>query len=72
MGGESGAGRAVIDQIKENDISFIVLGSRGLGKIRRTIFGSVSTYVLHHSDVPVFICPPKIPPAYYDMIANVE
>uniref|UniRef100_K1R437 Uncharacterized protein n=1 Tax=Magallana gigas TaxID=29159 RepID=K1R437_MAGGI len=26
---------------------------------KRTITGSVSGYVLHHSSVPVLICPPK-------------
>ena len=33
----------------------IVMGSRGRGVFRRTILGSTSDYVLHHSDCPVLI-----------------
>ena len=36
----------------------IVMGSRGIGNIRRTILGSVSDYTVHHADVPVTIVPP--------------
>lgn len=36
--------------------AIIIMGTRGLGAIRRTIMGSVSDYVLHHSHVPVLIC----------------
>ncbi|XP_059153761.1 uncharacterized protein LOC131939467 [Physella acuta] len=36
--------------------TFIVTGTRGLGKFRRTMLGSVSDYILHHSHVPVLIC----------------
>ena len=34
----------------------IVMGTRGLGTVRRTILGSVSDYVLHHAHCPVIIC----------------
>ncbi|KAK0064163.1 universal stress protein YxiE-like isoform X1 [Biomphalaria glabrata] len=37
----------------------IVIGSRGQGKLKRTILGSVSDSVLHHSDIPVLICRSK-------------
>ena len=40
---------------------FIVIGSRGLSKVRRTILGSVSEYVVHHSRIPVVIVPPENP-----------
>ncbi|XP_052066405.1 universal stress protein in QAH/OAS sulfhydrylase 3'region-like [Mytilus californianus] len=36
--------------------ALIIMGTRGLGAIRRTIMGSVSDYVLHHAHVPVLIC----------------
>lgn len=34
----------------------IVIGSRGFGRIRRTLMGSVSNFVVHHSPVPVALC----------------
>lgn len=49
-------GEGVVHEAKELAASFIVTGSRGLGKVRRTILGSVSDYILHHASVPVIIC----------------
>lgn len=50
-------GEAIIEALKECGADVVVMGSRGLGAIRRTFVGSVSDYVLHHSPVPVIICP---------------
>ena len=50
-------GEAICDLVKECDLDLCVMGSRGIGAIRRTFVGSVSDYVLHHSHVPVIICP---------------
>ena len=52
-------GEAIVDAMKELNCHMAVMGSRGLGKIRRTIFGSVSDYVLHHSHKPIVIVPPE-------------
>jgi len=49
-------GETIIAEAKENDASLIVMGTRGLGNIRRTILGSVSDFVLHHAHCPVTIC----------------
>ncbi|KAI6673906.1 hypothetical protein NL676_001812 [Syzygium grande] len=41
-------------------MDLLVVGSRGLGKIRRTILGSVSDYCAHHAKCPILIVrPPK-------------
>lgn len=50
------AGEAIVGVAHDKKADLIVCGCRGLGTIRRTIMGSVSDYVVHHSDVPVFIC----------------
>ncbi len=39
----------------EHDARLIVLGSHGWGPLRRTLFGSVSTGVLHHARQPVLV-----------------
>jgi nucleotide-binding universal stress UspA family protein len=36
---------------------FVVLGSHGWGALKRAIFGSVSTGVLHHAECPVLVVP---------------
>ncbi|CAC5426519.1 unnamed protein product [Mytilus coruscus] len=49
-------GHTIVQKCEELGASVIVVGSRGLGAIRRTLIGSVSDYILHHSNIPVFIC----------------
>lgn len=39
----------ILDAADAQDADMIVLGSRGLGKIRGTVLGSVSQKVLHHA-----------------------
>ena len=51
-------GHTICKIAKENNAACIVMGQRGLGAIKRTIFGSVSEYVLHHAHVTVLIVPP--------------
>jgi nucleotide-binding universal stress UspA family protein len=38
----------------------IVLGSHGWGAMKRMLFGSVSTGVLHHTSVPVLVVPAPV------------
>jgi nucleotide-binding universal stress UspA family protein len=45
----------IIDYNKKNDFDIIVVGSRGQGKLKTTLLGSVSNIVLHHSKNPVLI-----------------
>ena len=49
-------GEALIEVAKKEKVNQIVMGTRGLGTIRRTILGSVSDYVLHHAHCTVTIC----------------
>lgn len=50
------AGEALVDIAKEKKPIMVVMGTRGMGTMRRTILGSVSDYVLHHAHCPVMIC----------------
>lgn len=49
-------GEVIITVANEVHASNIIVGSRGHGKMRRTFLGSVSDYVVHHSEVPVTVC----------------
>ena len=52
-------GEGICEIADQYDAKIIVMGTRGLGKIRRTLLGSVSNYVLHHAHIPVIIVPKK-------------
>ncbi|HEX2739019.1 MAG TPA: universal stress protein [Rubrobacter sp.] len=53
------AGRHRADQIvevaEEKEVGLIVMGSRGLGGVRRALMGSVSDSVVRHAHCPVLI-----------------
>ncbi|VEL19037.1 unnamed protein product [Protopolystoma xenopodis] len=53
----SHVGEAIVKQADKQAADLVVLGSRGLGAVKRTILGSVSDYVLHHIDRPVCVIP---------------
>ncbi|XP_057498026.1 uncharacterized protein LOC130782653 [Actinidia eriantha] len=45
---------------EQMQVDFVVVGSRGLGKIKRALLGSVSDYCAHHVKCPILIVkPPK-------------
>ncbi|RUS75809.1 hypothetical protein EGW08_016436 [Elysia chlorotica] len=48
-------GELIVKVAKEKNVASIILGTRGLGTIRRTLLGSVSEYVVHHSHCPVTV-----------------
>ena len=51
---ERGAPAATIDQVaREENVEYIIMGTRGLGSIRGLLVGSVATQVLQLVDVPV-------------------
>ncbi|KAK3584881.1 hypothetical protein CHS0354_023466 [Potamilus streckersoni] len=49
-------GQSIVQAASTYDADLIITGSRRLGKFQRTILGSVSDYIVHHSPVPVFVC----------------
>jgi len=49
-------GEGICKAAEEVNASLLVVGTRGMGKLRRTFMGSVSDYALHHSHVPVLVC----------------
>lgn len=45
----------IVDLAEELGVDVIVIGSRGLGGIRRALVGSVSDSVMHHAHCPVLV-----------------
>lgn len=52
-------GPSIVSEAKAANADLIVLGTRGMNTLRRTLLGSVSDYVLHHATVPVAVVPPE-------------
>ncbi|XP_061187780.1 universal stress protein in QAH/OAS sulfhydrylase 3'region-like isoform X1 [Saccostrea echinata] len=53
---QGGPGEAIVAVADKEKANMIVTGCRGMGIVRRTLLGSVSDYVLHHSHCPVLVC----------------
>ncbi|OWF35049.1 uncharacterized protein LOC110443408 [Mizuhopecten yessoensis] len=52
---EKNAGQAICDFAEKNGASLICMGTRGQGLVRRTMLGSVSDYIIHHSKCPCIL-----------------
>jgi nucleotide-binding universal stress UspA family protein len=50
--------KAIIRLAEELEVGLIVMGSRGLGGVRRALMGSVSDFVVRHAHCPVMIVRP--------------
>lgn len=48
-------GELVVHVADREKADYIVVGTRGMGQLRRTMLGSVSDYVLHHAHCPVIV-----------------
>ena len=48
------AGPEIVAEARAHDYDAILLGARGVGRVGALI-GSVSSYVLHHADIAVFV-----------------
>jgi nucleotide-binding universal stress UspA family protein len=46
---------AILDLAEKVEVDLIVVGSRGLGPLRRLVVGSVSGEIVHHADLPVLV-----------------
>ena len=50
--------RAIVHLAEELGVGLIVMGSRGLGSVRRALMGSISDSVVRHAHCPVMIVRP--------------
>uniref|UniRef100_A0A453LTK5 UspA domain-containing protein n=1 Tax=Aegilops tauschii subsp. strangulata TaxID=200361 RepID=A0A453LTK5_AEGTS len=55
---EGDAKEAICRAVEDMHADLLVLGSRGLGMIKRALLGSVSDYLVHHASCPVLIVKP--------------
>jgi nucleotide-binding universal stress UspA family protein len=53
------AGRVICELAAERSAQAIVMGTRGRGKIKRALLGSVSDYVVRNAPCPVIITGPE-------------
>ncbi|XP_046542601.1 universal stress protein YxiE-like isoform X1 [Haliotis rubra] len=49
-------GSSLVKAAEEEEVDYVVTGTRGRGMMSRKILGSVSDYIVHHSHVPVVVC----------------
>jgi nucleotide-binding universal stress UspA family protein len=52
---QGNAGSIILDFCEKENYDIIVMGSRGMGKFKELVLGSVSNKVVHHSTCPVMI-----------------
>ena len=55
MEGNNNPGEKICKYATSYNYDLIVVGSRGLGNIKKVILGSVSNYVVNNSDKPVLV-----------------
>ena len=51
-------GEVICKLATDEKAHLLVVGARGVGKIHRKFFGSVSEYCVHHAHMPVVAVPP--------------
>ncbi|WAR07669.1 Y531-like protein [Mya arenaria] len=49
-------GHAIVKEAEKQGATLVVTGSHGTGIVRRTLIGSTSDFIIHHSHVPVLVC----------------
>ncbi|KAH9594085.1 hypothetical protein MS3_00003746 [Schistosoma haematobium] len=53
-------GPTLVKFAEEQKADIIIMGSRGLGLIGRTLLGSVTNYVMLHTKTPLVVIPPPV------------
>ena len=53
----SSTARVIVETAQDEDVSLIVLGTRGPTRVSDLLLGDVSTEVLRHAPCPVFLVP---------------
>jgi nucleotide-binding universal stress UspA family protein len=56
------AGEVIVDCAKNNNVGMITIATHGRGGLTRTLFGSVTDYVLRESGLPILLIRPKPAP----------
>jgi nucleotide-binding universal stress UspA family protein len=51
-------GEQIVKQVEEGNHDLLVMGSRGLGRVASSLFGSVGAYVHYHSNVAMLVVHP--------------
>ena len=49
------AGSLIVKALKDKECDVVVIGSRGMGSVESFLLGSVSNYVIHHTNKPVLL-----------------
>lgn len=55
---DSSIAEAILRLASEHGANLIIVGSRGVGAVRRATLGSVSHHLVTHASVPVLVVPP--------------
>lgn len=53
--GNHNPGENICEYAVSNDVDMIIVGSRGLGNVKKVVLGSVSNYIVNHSNIPVLV-----------------
>lgn len=49
---------SILEYVEQEGASLVIVGSRGMGTLKRTLVGSTSDFLVHHCKVPVLVVRP--------------
>lgn len=49
----------IVDFCRDAKVDLLVMGSRGIGAVKRALMGSTSAYCVHNAPCPVVVCRDK-------------